>query len=67
MADCRRSGEGRKVIAITARWVVQEAAFRGFTARDCIEGRCSFTDMGITGGNAAATLKHQISAARLQP
>lgn len=63
MANYWRNGEGRKVIEITARWVVQEAAFRGLTVHDYIEGRCSFADMGITSENATTTLKHQISTA----
>ena len=63
MANYWRSGEGRKVIEITARWVVQEAAFRGLTVHDYIEGRCSLMDLGITSENAVATLKDQISTA----
>ena len=63
MANYWRSGVGREVIEITARWLVEQAAFRGVTVHDYIEGRCSLADLGITSENAAATLKPRIDAA----
>ena len=63
MANYWRSGEGREVFEKAARWVVEQAAFRGLTVHDYIEGRCSLTDMGITSENAVATFKSRISTA----
>ena len=63
MVNYWRSGEGRTVIETTARWLVEQAAFRGLTVHDYIERRCSLTDMGITSENAAATLKPRIGTA----
>ena len=63
MANYWRSGEGREVIEITARWVVEQAAFRGLTVHDYIEGRCSLVDLGVASENALATLKPRIIAA----
>lgn len=60
MANYWRSGEGRRVIEITARWLVEQAAFRGLTVHDYIEGRCGLTDIGITSENATATLRPKI-------
>lgn len=65
MANYWRSGEGRKVIEQVARWVVEQAAFRGLTVHDYIEGRCTLTDMGVTSENATATLKSRIGTAHV--
>lgn len=49
-----RSGEGRVILETAARWVVDQAAKRGRTIHDYIEGRCSLAEMGVTTENAAA-------------
>lgn len=58
-------GEGREVIETAARWLLEQAAFRGLTVYDYIEGRCNLKEMGITSANAAATLRPQISIAHV--
>ena len=58
-----RSGEGRVILEPAARWVVDQAAKRGKTIHDYIEGRCSLADLGITTENAAATLKVRLAEA----
>lgn len=63
MGNYWRSGEGRVVIEISARWVVEQAAFRGLTIHDYLEGRCSLVEIGVTSENAVATLKPRIGTA----
>lgn len=63
MGNYWRSGEGREVIETAARWVVEQAAFRGLTVHDYIGGLCSLVDMGVTSENAVATLKPRIGTA----
>ena len=60
-----RSGEGRVILEVAARWVVDQAAKCGRTIHDFIEGRCSLADLGITAKNAVATLKVRIPDAHL--
>lgn len=54
MGNYWRSGVGRDVIETAARWVVEQAAFRGLTVHDYIGGLCSLADMGVTSENAVA-------------
>jgi hypothetical protein len=58
-----RSGEGRIILETAARWVVDQAAQRGRTINDYIEGRCSLSDLGITTENAKVTLKIRLADA----
>ncbi|MFC5739350.1 hypothetical protein [Sinirhodobacter huangdaonensis] len=57
MPNYWRSGEGRAVIDTAARWVLAEAALRGLTVWDYIDGRCSLAELGVTADGAARTLK----------
>ena len=60
-----RSGKGRKIIDITAHWVLAVAALRGFTVWDYIEKRCSLAELGVTADEAARTLKPLIPNAHI--
>ena len=60
-----RVGEGRIILEVTARWVVDQAFQRGWTIYDYTEWRCSLAEMGITSENAAATLKVRMPQAHL--
>lgn len=64
MGSYYREGEGRNVIEQVARWLVEQAAFRGWSLHDYVEGRCSLTDLGVTAGNVVATLKPRIADAQ---
>jgi len=63
MANYWRSGDGRIVIETTARWILAEAALRGLTVWDYINGCNTLAEMGVTVENAAKTLKPQIPTA----
>lgn len=60
-----RDGEGKVTIETAARWLVEQAAFRGWSLHDYVEGRCSFADLGVTADNVVATLKARIPDAHL--
>ena len=60
-----RSGEGRVILEIAARWVVDESAKRGKTIFDFIEGRCGLVDLGVTTKNAATTLRVRMATAHI--
>ncbi|MEM0991110.1 MAG: hypothetical protein AAGK00_19760 [Pseudomonadota bacterium] len=56
MANYWRSGDGRKYLETAARWVVEQAAMRGLSVHDYLEGRCTLADLGVTTENAMQTL-----------
>jgi len=60
-----RSGEGRVILENAARWVVDEAAKRGKTICDFIEGRCSLTELGVTTKNAPTSLRVRMATAHI--
>ena len=60
-----RDGEGKATMDKVARWLVEQAAFRGWSLRDYVEGRCSLTDFGVAAENVIATLKPRIPDAHL--
>lgn len=60
-----RSGEGRVILETAARWVADQAAKRGRSVYDFIEGRCSLSDLGVTTDNAKATLRVRMPDAHL--
>ena len=60
-----REGEGKATIETVARWLVEQAAFRGWSLHDYVEGRCSLTDLGVTAENVIATLKLRIPDAHM--
>jgi hypothetical protein len=60
-----KHGDGKMTIETVARWLIQEAAFRGWSLHDYVEGRCSLTDLGVTAENVIATLKPLILDAHL--
>ena len=60
-----KHGDGKTTIETVARWLIQEAAFRGWSLHDYVEGRCSLTDLGVSAENVIATLKPLIPDAHL--
>lgn len=65
MALYWRSGAGRAVIDNTARWVLANAALRGLTVWDYIDGRCTLAALGVTQEEAVRTLKPLMPDAHL--
>jgi hypothetical protein len=63
MANYWRSGDGRIVIETTARWILAEAALRGLTMWDYIDGCSTLAELGVTAESAAKTLKPQMPTA----
>ena len=55
-----KAGDGRETLETAARWLIEQAAFRGFSLHDRVEERCSLTDLGVTADNAVATLMPRI-------
>ena len=50
------------ILEASARWVADEAAARGHSLHDYVDGHRSLTDLGVTVDNAVATLQPLIPA-----
>lgn len=66
MPNYFRTGDGKEVIQTVARWLVEQAAFRGWSLHNYVEGRCGLADLGVTLENVVATLKPRIPDAHLR-